>query len=162
LTGNNRPWRGQKGDLYEGGTRVPTIVSWPDRVPGGKVSTAVQITDWMPTLTRLAGWQSEQDLKWDGIDILPLLTRQGELPERPLYAVSAGWRARSLRLGDWKLIVHGQGQAARLELFNLAMDPAETDSRVANEPDRVRELAAAMEAMGGRDRDAVASDGDRD
>ena len=53
LTGNNTPWRGQKGDLYEGGTRVPTVVSWPGRVEAGKVAAPVQITDWMPTFCSL-------------------------------------------------------------------------------------------------------------
>ena len=125
LPGNNAPWRGQKGDLYEGGTRVPATVSWPGHVKPGKVGSPVQITDWMPTFTALAGWQPKRDLKWDGTDITPLLTHHTALPDRPLYAVAPGWRARSVRFGNWKLIVQAEGAARREELFNLAADPSE-------------------------------------
>ncbi len=96
LTGNNKPLRGQKGDLYEGGTRVPTIVSWPSRVKSGKVDQPVQVTDWMPTFCSLAGFEREEDLNWDGADITTVLTEHNELPTRPLYAVGTGWRSRSL------------------------------------------------------------------
>jgi len=50
LPGNNLPLRGKKGDLYEGGTRVPTIVRWPGKIKAGTFSeTPVHIADWMPT-----------------------------------------------------------------------------------------------------------------
>ncbi|MCH5373968.1 MAG: sulfatase-like hydrolase/transferase, partial [Planctomycetes bacterium] len=88
LTGNNAPWRGGKGTLYEGGTRVPTIVQWPGRVKPGRVDRPVQIIDWMPTLCSLSGFRPEQDLKWDGMNISSLLTDHTELAERPLYAVA--------------------------------------------------------------------------
>ncbi|MCA9099461.1 MAG: sulfatase-like hydrolase/transferase, partial [Planctomycetaceae bacterium] len=61
LTGNNLPLRGQKGDLYEGGIRVPTIVSFPGRLKPGSVSTPAQIIDWMPTFCRLANYTPAQD-----------------------------------------------------------------------------------------------------
>ncbi|MEO6244922.1 MAG: sulfatase-like hydrolase/transferase, partial [Opitutaceae bacterium] len=91
LPGNNIPWRGQKGDLYEGGTRVPTIVSWPGRARPGRVSAPVQITDWVPTFAALTGYQPERDLKWDGADILSLLTSHTPPPVRPLYGVAPNW-----------------------------------------------------------------------
>lgn len=156
LTGNNKPWRGEKGDLYEGGTRVPTIVTWPNRVKPGKVNSPVQITDWMPTLCALTEYRFDQDLKWDGTNITSLLTEHTPLPTRPIYSVAPGWRARSLRLGDWKLIVHNSKDSPKTELFNLAVDPGESDNQVARHPDRVKQLQNMLDEIAVRDRDAVA------
>ena len=156
LTGNNKPWRGEKGSLYEGGTRVPTIVSWPGRAKPGKVNSPVQITDWMPTLSSLAGFRSDRDVKWDGTNIEPLLTDHLALPERSLYAVAPGWRSRSLRLGDWKLIVHDEKSVRKVELFDLAHDPGETNNQADQLTDRVQQLLSKLDAAAARDRDAVA------
>jgi arylsulfatase A-like enzyme len=155
LTGNNKPWRGQKGDLYEGGTRVPTIVSWPGRAKPGKANSPVQITDWMPTLCTLAGYHPDRDPKWDGANITPLLTDHTELPTRPFYAVAPGWRSRSLRLADWKLIVHEEKNSRKVELFNLAHDPAESKNQADQQPDRVKQLLSKLDEAAARDRDAV-------
>jgi len=155
LTGNNHPLRGQKGSLYEGGTRVPTIVSWPGHVPPGRVESPVQITDWMPTFCALAGFESPRDPMWDGTDIRALLTEHAALPERSLYAVGPGWRSRSLRYGDWKLIV-GEGRSGQqVELFDLAKDPSETTDLAESEQERVARLRAMLEKAAARDRDAV-------
>ena len=156
LPGNNKPWRGEKGTLYEGGTRVPTIVSWPGRAKPGKVNSPVQITDWMPTLCALTGVHEGRGLKWDGTNIMPLLTEHIELPTRPLYAVAPGWRSRSLRLRDWKLIVHDEKGTRKVELFDLANDPAESNNQADRQPDRVQQLLAKLESIAARDQDAVA------
>jgi arylsulfatase A-like enzyme len=158
LTASNKPWRGQKGDLYEGGVRVPAIVSWPGRVKAGKVATPVQIADWMPTFTAIAGWKPDHDLKWDGTDITTVLTQHAALPERPLYAVAPGWKARSVRLGNWKLIVHDEKKARRTELFDLSADPSESKNLADTEPEHLLRLMKAMEEISTRDRDAVAKD----
>jgi arylsulfatase A-like enzyme len=155
LVGNNKPWRGQKGELYEGGTRVPTIVSWPGRAKPGKVETPVQIIDWMPTLCHVAGYRPDHDLKWDGINISAVLTDHTAIPIRPLYAVAPGWRSRSLRFGDWKLIVHGTGDARKTELFNLALDPVESKNLANDQPERLREMLGRLDQVASGDRDAV-------
>ncbi|MCA9065152.1 MAG: sulfatase-like hydrolase/transferase, partial [Planctomycetaceae bacterium] len=82
LPGNNLPLRGQKGTLYEGGTRVPAVVSWPGKIRPGRVNEPVQIIDWMPTFTAIAQVQHLPDLKWDGIDISRLLMTHESLSER--------------------------------------------------------------------------------
>ncbi len=156
LTGNNTPWRGRKGDLYEGGTRVPTIVQWPGRVKPGKVNSPVQIIDWMPTFCSLAGYRPSRDLKWDGANITTLLIDQAELPERPIYTVAPRWRSRSLRLGQWKLIVHGTGDSQKVELFNLGQDPSETTNQAEQQVDRVQQLLRMLDDVGTDDRDAIA------
>ncbi len=158
LPGNNLPLRGKKGDLYEGGTRVPTIVSWPGRAKPGTVDCPVQITDWMPTFCALAGYRSETDLRWDGTDITALLTDHTPLAKRPLYAAGTGWRSRSLRMGDWKLIVYGEKEKRKVELFDLAKDPSESLNLAEKQPDQVRRLVEALDKIAVRDRDAAVKD----
>lgn len=155
LTGNNHPLRGRKGDVYEGGTRVPTIVSWPARVKAGRVNNPVQITDWMPTFCSLAGYQIKRDLKWDGTNLTQLLVNKEPLPPRPIYTAGPRWRASSLRYGDWKLITHGEGDRRKFELFNIAKDPSESSNLADSEPQRVKEMLARLNEAAGRDRDAV-------
>jgi arylsulfatase A-like enzyme len=158
LPGNNLPWRGQKGDLYEGGTREPALVSWPGHVKPGKVETPVQIIDWMPTFAAIAGYKPDHDLKWDGIDITSLLTQHSALPDRALYAVAPGWRGRSVRMGNWKLIVSGEGKKRSVELYDLTADPAESKNQAESQPERVAQLSKVMDEISARDRDAVAKD----
>lgn len=170
LPGNNKPLRGEKGSLYEGGTRVPTIVFWPNGMKSGTVSSPVQITDWMPTFCHLAGYQAEHDLKWDGVNIAPLLTDHAAPAERAIYSVGPGWRSRSLRRGDWKLIVvddrdikgpysdafEASKSGRKVELYNIASDPHETKNEAAAYPETRKQLLSDLVRMAGPDRDAVA------
>lgn len=151
LPGNNRPWRGKKGDVYEGGIRVPTIVSWPGKVRPGSVDSPVQIIDWMPTFCALAGYRSEQDLAWDGIDLTSLLIKHRSPPERAIYTVGPNWKSKSLHQGDWKLIVHSTGKGSRSELYHLATDPAEKDNRASDESDRVKTMMGRMKKISAND-----------
>jgi len=155
LTGNNHPLRGQKGDVYEGGTRVPTLVFWPGHAKPGQVSSPVQITDWMPTFCGLSGYSPDRDLKWDGTDLTELLTNHTRLQVRPIYTAGPRWRSTSLRHGDWKLITHGAGDQRRIELFNITADPSESDNVAGNQPELVRELLAQLEETASADRDSV-------
>lgn len=160
LTGNNLPLRDQKGSLYEGGIRVPTIASWPGKLKSAKVDTPAHITDWMPTLTTLAGYQPSADLKWDGTNIGAVLTDGATLPSRTLYWVAPGWRARAVRVGNWKLVVTTQKNASNVELFDLAADPSETTNLAEKEPAHLAELQQQLDKIGERDRDAAVPKGE--
>ena len=155
LVGNNRPWRGQKGDLYEGGTRVATLARWPAAIKPGKVDSPAQITDWMPTICSFAGFRPDRDLQWDGQDIGSLLKERKALPDRPLYAVGPSWRARSLRYGDWKLIVGQAKNSKSYELYNLSDDPEESRNVADEKPEQLKRMLARLEAIAAADRDSV-------
>lgn len=156
LPGNNLPLRGRKGDVYEGGIRVPTIVSWPAQIASGQFHSPVQIIDWMPTFCALAGYQASQDLKWDGTDLSDALRHNTPLPERWLYTAGPGFRQRTIRYGDWKLIESGKGDGAQHELFDLSSDPHETQNLAARQPEKLQQMLAGLEQMASRDHDAVA------
>ena len=125
LTASNGLFRGIKGTVYEGGTRVPTLVSWPGKLAPRKESTPAVVIDWMPTFCELAGYTSNRALKWDGLDLSQLLLKQTPIPNRPIYIAGPSWRAKSLRKGDWKLVVSGKGEEQKVELFDIVKDPAE-------------------------------------
>ena len=165
LTGNNRPLRGQKGDLHEGGIRVPTLVSWPGRLKPGTFAGVAHISDWMPTFCTLAGYVPATDLKWDGRNLWPNLTGVEPAKPRAIYVAAPGFSAQMLREGDWKLIVpktgavkKGGAEAREIELYDLAKDPAETRNLAAAMPERVAAMRAQLTAISQADRDAVAND----
>ena len=143
--GNNQPLRGWKGDLYEGGIRVPAFVNWPGRVPAGRVfDLPTHAVDWLPTLIHAAGGKLEDGVAADGIDLWPALVgKSSTLPQRVMY-----WKtpsASAVRQGDWKLIRHRGGN--RSELFDLKDDPLEKQDLAEKESEKVSQLSAVLTKM---------------
>lgn len=133
---SNGRLRGAKGQLYEGGHRVPTIVSWPGRIQPGTSDAIAHSTDLLPTMATLAGLD-ETSYSTDGVDLGPLLFHREELSQRMLF-----WRARTqraVRSGPWKLYQNGK----RTELYNLDDDLAERHDRSINEPELVKTLSTS-------------------
>lgn len=155
LPGNNQPFRGQKGTVYEGGTRVPTIVSWPGHISAGTNATPVYIADWMPTFCSLADYTAKEDLKWDGVDLSTLLMQNANLPKRSIYIAGPNLQASSLRYDNWKLVVRGQKPKRGIELFNLANDPGETLNLANQDSQRVSTMLTLLNAALAKDRDSV-------
>lgn len=151
LTGNNLPLRGQKGSLYEGGIRVPTIARWPGKLkPGTEFETPVCVVAWMPTFCALAKAKTESaELKWDGVNLWPALTGEAKLAKRSLHIAGPGGNRWALRDGDWKLILtqpkdRDPAGKPELELFNLANDPNEKTELAARNPEKVQELKETL------------------
>ncbi|MEX2185789.1 MAG: sulfatase-like hydrolase/transferase [Pirellulales bacterium] len=151
---DNTPLRGQKGQLYEGGIRVPAFVNWPGKLAPRKVTAVMHAVDWMPTLSGLVGFEAEENPQWDGRDMWPVLTgeKQADEPRTIYWAYSKG---SALRHGDWKLIDRRNGKR---ELFNLGDDPSEKRDVSASEPARVAELSKRLDAEQKLDRKDIPAD----
>ncbi len=142
--GSNGPLRGHKGQLWEGGHRVPCVAWWPGRIRPGSESRDLAITlDVMPTILAAAGIDPPADRRLDGVSLLPMLTGGESLGPRTLF-----WghgNSRAMREGSWKLVVGAPGQNSP-GLFDLANDLAEQSDLAAQEPARVQAMRAAIEA----------------
>lgn len=140
--GSNAPYRGVKAQLYEGGIRTPTIVNWASRLAAHQVDYPVQVVDWMPTFTALAGADMAANHCYDGQDIWPLITgAQTQLAERCLFWNFRGGSMLGLRYGDWKLIVDVEEGGRQLQLYNIREDPYEVHDRVKTYPDIAKNLS---------------------
>lgn len=145
---NNSPLREGKGWLYEGGVRVPLIVSWPGRIGPRVESTPVWSADLPVTALTLCGQKFPPPV--DGQDLSTLLVEQKPLPPRelywhyPHYANQGSRPGGSVRDGDWKLIEFYE--TGRRELFNLANDVSENKNLAEQHPDQVERLAAKLAA----------------
>jgi arylsulfatase A-like enzyme len=135
-TSLNTPFRGQKGDVFEGGVRVPFIISWSGTIPPAQVSdTLVSSLDILPTFLTAAGVSTEDS--FDGVNILPWITgKQTGSPQRDLYFWRAGRRA--IRSGDIKLTNAQLGPKS--ELFNIVENYQEDPDRQLQMPERQQEL----------------------
>lgn len=136
----NAPWRGYKGQVYEGGHRVPAMAWWPGRVPPGLVSDATLLTmDIFPTMLDAAKIPlPDQDEKLDGVSLLPLLTKGEQPPARTLFWRRGAWKA--VRQDGWKLVVGPPG----VELYYLPHDPAEQQNLARENSERVVALGASL------------------
>jgi arylsulfatase A-like enzyme len=157
IKGLNHPLRGWKAQVHEGGIRVPALVHWPERLKPRKVSTPVHVTDWMPTICALLDIPQAEGVKWDGVNIWPLLSgaSAAALEDRELYWKGVSGRSAALRQRNWKLVVHRGKGRERAELFDLSADPNESKNLAAEHPQRVAVMKEALAAQAARDNDAV-------
>lgn len=179
FTSDNGPWLvfgdhgGSAGNLregkittFEGGHRVPAIVSWPGQIPSGVVSDKMATSlDLFPTIAGLAGAELPENRIIDGYDIWPILSgdENAESPykDNPFYFYLDD-NLEAVRLGPWKLhVAHeylgvgeaGQGgevgeyEVGEIErsLFNLENDPGETKNLVVDHPEKVEQLMELIE-----------------
>lgn len=132
---DNSPLREGKGTPYEGGTRVPLIMKWPNRIKPGIISSIpVTGVDFYPTFVKMAGGKPASNL--DGEDLFTFADAKNHVRDLfwhfPAYLESyrnsgKDWRATpysSIRSGDWKLIYYYEDRV--VELFNLKTDLSET------------------------------------
>jgi arylsulfatase A-like enzyme len=137
---SNLPLRAGKGTPYEGGVRVAAFANWPGTLAPRKVTAPLHAADWMPTLTKLAGWKPSAPPKFDGMDVWPVLTGEVEKPSpRTIYIPMQG--GATVLDGEWKLVVRKKGAA---ELFHITADPFEKNDLAATEPNRVKALEAKL------------------
>ena len=140
---SNEPLRAGKCFLYEGGIRVPMIVSWPGKIkPGSFTNTPVTSTDFFPTILDLTGLPFKPQNHLDGSSFAPLL--KGErLTKKDLFwhypHYEGGFEpASAIRSGDWKLIQFYE--ESRFELYNLKEDLGEHNNLAVKNPEKAKEL----------------------
>jgi arylsulfatase A-like enzyme len=147
-TTSNAPLRAGKGSCYEGGVRVPLIVSWPDVTPAGsECATPVITMDLYPTVLEMTGVAGKGVSPVDGVSLVPLLRQSGELAERPLfwhyphyqhYQLEGTTPYGAIRRGDWRLIEFYDDRP--LELYNLSEDGGERTNLAESSPELVSSL----------------------
>lgn len=148
---SNRPLRGQKRTLWEGGIRVPAAVRWPGHVPAGRVvREPMQTIDLMPTLLAAVGGRPDPAWRVDGVDRLASWTGGGpaspsSAAERTLFWEWRGEGADQVAAmrGNLKLIVNRGGAP---ELYDVVADPAERRDVAAAFPEVVERLQEELEA----------------
>ncbi len=136
---SNWPWRGAKGNFYEGGIRVPLIVKWPNKILPGRVSDVPVITnDYYPTLLEMCGLEPRPAQHLDGKSFAALLLSESSDVEQDLRKRDLYWHFPNyigatkkepadpcsvIRSGNWKMIQHFEDWS--VELYNLKDDPQE-------------------------------------
>lgn len=143
------PFRGGKGRQWEGGFREPYYIAWPGVTKGGTTEAFATGTDFYPTMLEIAGIDLMPKQHVDGVSLVPALKGE-EMPARdlfwhyPHYGNQGGEPSAVIRRGDWKLIHYFED--GRRELYNLKLDVGEQNDFAAQQPKRVEELSATLDA----------------
>jgi arylsulfatase A-like enzyme len=145
LPADNGPYRGGKGMLYEGGTRVAAFANWPGRIKPGEVKEVMHVVDMFPTLAALAGAAPAKEKPLDGVNVWSTISEGKPSPRQEVVYNIEPFRG-GVRKGDWKLIWRTPLPSA-LELYNIAEDPAEKTNLADKNPQMVAELQRRIEEL---------------
>lgn len=151
-TSRNDPFSGVKGDVFEGGIRVPMIASWPGTLAKGKVISGPVISlDLIPTFTAIAGKQATHSLL-EGKNLLPWLTGKAKCPNDVLFW---SWRGNynAVRMGTGKAIRNGRPIKAidstsitAQNFVDLVTNPQELTGKHDLKDDKKEQLSSALDA----------------
>ncbi len=137
---NNVPMRGNKGNLLEGGIRVPMFAYWKGTIlPGQVIDEMVTTLDF--TATTLAAGGGDLPPEFDGINILPRLTGKAPAITRTQPMFWEFFTGQVVRMGDWKLFRNGSGD----RLFKIAVDPGELANVIHQHPKQAAQLARELD-----------------
>ena len=148
---SNGDLRGFKGTYWEGGIRIPFIVSWPAQLPKGKrFAHSVTSLDLLPTFLAASGGKVDPAWQMDGVDLLPYLT--GDRTESPHELLFwRFWRVAVAMEGPWKLVRVAENPLkeqrkllAPVMLINLDKDPAETTNVASEYPEKTKYLLSKL------------------
>lgn len=160
FTSDHGPWwegssgglRGRKFETWDGGMRVPFIISWPAMIPEGQIiSQPVATMDLLPTLCNLLEIQPDSSMPFDGEDISDLFIKGSLSDHGPIWYFDA-FSLNAVRKGKWKLHRKRQtwggekfAQWSLPQLFDLERDPGECYDLGARHPEIMQELNTLME-----------------
>lgn len=139
---NNLPLRDFKHSVYEGGLRVPFIVSWPEKFKPAVCDEPVISLDIMPTILAAIGAELPSDRIYDGKNFLPAITGETIKPIHDQLYFDGNDGYWAVREGDWKLLLTKKGE---LELYNMTEDMVEQNNLAAANPAIVEKLQAKYE-----------------
>lgn len=140
--GSNGELRGFKGGVYEGGSRVPAIISYVDQIGKGQINDQTVLSmDLLPTMLDFIGQQpAAKDI--DGISLKNNLLHQTELPERDVFFA---FKNKSfIRSGKWKMVCKKEADHNKLELYDLSVDLPESTDVAKEHPDLLNELSSKL------------------
>ena len=138
MLGSTAGLRGYKGTFYEGGVRVPFVLSWPHKIDTAITSNyPVTTLDITPTLSTLAGASLDHQRAVDGLDLSLLFSKMPEFMEPRTLLWFAG-TSGAVRAGDWKLVHNRKGEH---ELFNLRTDPMEQEDLSTSNSDKFEQMS---------------------
>jgi arylsulfatase A-like enzyme len=141
------PLTGMKGELLEGGIRVPVLARWPGRIPAGMRTEQVAVTtDWLPTLLAAAGTAPDANYPSDGENLLPLLGGGAPAHPRTLYWRYKANEQAAVRDARWKYLKLG----GREYLFDIDADPRERADLRQKFPDEFERLKRQYAAWSSR------------
>jgi len=155
----NGDLRGDKHTIWEGGTRVPFMVSWPGRVEAGSISDEmISMVDVFATICDITDGRlpDSKEIAPDSLSFLSCLNKSSKEAHPRTSMVTADARGmHAIRMGDWKYIdnttpeawsqrKHGTFKNVQPQLYNLANDPSESTNLVDEKPDIARELASEL------------------
>ena len=143
-----KPFKKGKGWLYEGGIRVPLIISWPEKIQNNFISEQMTSSiDFLPTILNVTNSGLDNKIVYDGIDISPVFYNKSNLIKRdelywhyPHYHSGSGMEpASAMRWKDYKLIQWHEptllNMEKQIELYNLKLDPGEKNDLSQVEPE---------------------------
>ena len=140
-------FRGGKHEQYEGGTRVPFIIRWPGRVKAGRVDSANigSFVDWLPTMCSITEIDDLPE-QLDGEDISDIWLGADRQRTKPLFWKSSSTGSTpAMRVGKWKLPLPRK-QRGEPELYDLSVDPSESNNIAAAHPEVVGRLRKLLQA----------------
>lgn len=145
--GDAGPYRGAKGNLFEGGIRVPTFIQWNNHIPKGEIREGMLVNvDWFPTLLDLCGFTFNQE-EIDGLSLKNMILNNEQTPRKEFqWKFNTQWVQRE---GDWKLLGNPKDNTNKKELrrgddafylVNLKEDPSELNNLSKEHPEIVQRL----------------------
>ncbi|HTE87939.1 MAG TPA: sulfatase-like hydrolase/transferase, partial [Terriglobales bacterium] len=147
----NFPLRGYKGELWEGGIRVPFAVQWTGQLPAGVAyDQPVSALDIVPTVAAVAGVPLPTDRVYDGVNLMPYLTREQVAPPRTLFwrwfglggtgPPGSGTPLYAVRSDSLKLVNNSGNNSGAAQLFNLSTDISESQNLAQSQPGNLASL----------------------
>jgi len=159
----SKNFRGMKGDIWEGGHRIPFIAKWTGRIAAGIKTPALACSmDLMPTIAEIIAYNLPENASEDGTSLLSILTK-GKNDGRKILVNHSHQGVFAIRKGEWKLILsnksggfsdskypEGFGIETPGQLYNLKNDPGEKENLYAKLPEKVEELTKVLEQIKNR------------